>query len=112
MPKASIIVKTPGNMVGWHVDTYFKFRSSCPEYDESEYLPIRFMYFPLQHQNGHALVEKEWLTSLKAGTGITWHPNAGHCGTNCGTKITATINVTGLISSKEFKGLTDIKNPW
>ncbi len=114
-PKASIIVKTPGNMIGWHVDTYFKFRSSCPEYDESEYLPIRFMYFPLQHQNGHAFsVEKEWLTSWEAGTGITWHPNAGHCGTNCGTKITATINVTGLISSKEFKSfnLTDIKNPW
>ena len=59
-------------MIGWHVDTYFKFRSSCPEYDESEYLPIRFMYFPLQHQNGHAFsVEKEWLTSWEAGTGIT-----------------------------------------
>ena len=73
------------------------------------------MYFPLKHKKGHIFgVEKDWLTTWEEGTGITWHPNAGHCGANCGTEITATINVTGLIRKEKFESfrLTKIENPW
>jgi len=105
-PKSSILIKKPGNVIGWHQDTFFMFRKSCPKYDEEVYVPIRYMYFPIKSYYGHAFcVEGEWITQWDAGYGITWHPNAGHCGVNAGGELAATINVTGLIEIEEFNKL-------
>ena len=101
-----MIVKAPGNMVGWHVDTFYKFRKGIDKFDASKFKIIRFMYFPLDGSKGQAFcVEGDWITDWNAGDGITWHPDSGHCGVNAGTKVTATINCTGLIEAERFRAL-------
>lgn len=103
---ASMIVKKPGNMIGWHVDTFYKFRTQLCEFDETRFEIIRYMYFPLRSSRGQAFcVEGEWVTDWRAGDGLTWHPSSGHCGVNAGTEVTATINCTGLIEKEKFQKL-------
>ena len=91
-------------MIGWHVDTFYKFRKQLREFDETRFEIVRYMNVPLSSSRGQAFcVEGEWVTDWRAGDGITWHPSSGHCGVNAGTEVTATINCTGLIEKEKFQ---------
>lgn len=91
---SSFIAQPPGNVIGWHKDTFVTFRK---KFEESN-LPIyRYMMMVEDSKPGHYFsAGKQTIYEWRQGDVFYWEPNTYHCGANAGFERKITLNLTGF----------------
>ena len=87
---------TPGNVMPWHPDGFWFYKSRYPA--ESQFV-VRCITFLRDWDVGHFLqVRQSVITHWRAGDTFFWHPDHWHLAANAGIANRWTCNVTGLLS--------------
>jgi hypothetical protein len=91
---SSFIAQPPGNVIGWHQDTFVTFRKKFKEIN----LPIyRYMMMVEDSKPGHYFsAGNQTVYEWCQGDIFYWEPNTYHCGANAGFDRKITLNLTGF----------------
>ena len=93
---SSIIIQPPGNVLGWHQDTFVTFRKKNTKNKKDEV--IRYMLMLQDWEWGHYFTAgNDTITQWKQGDLYYWEPHMFHCGANAGVSKKITLNITGIV---------------
>ena len=98
---SSVIIQPPGNVLGWHQDTYVNFRSKNNIPNNKKV--VRYMLMVDDWKWGHFFTAgNNTITQWKQGDLFYLEPHIFHCGANAGIEKKITLNITGLVSKNSL----------
>ena len=98
---SSVIIQPPGNVLGWHQDTFVNFRLKNKHVKNKEV--YRYMLMLEDWKWGHYFTAgNDTITQWKQGDLFFWEPHIFHCGANAGIDKKITLNITGFASNESL----------